>query len=122
VGQRKVERAQEALREEIGCIIHDEMKDPRIGFASVVRVEVSPDIRHARVFVSVLGSEEEKSCTLQGLEGAKGFIRSELGKRLRLRFTPEITFRLDDSIERGVRISRLLEEMGSGEDEGAEDQ
>ncbi len=101
----------EAIKEEVSDILANKMKDPRLGFVSVVKVEVSRDLRHAKVGVSVLGDVDAKRNTLQALEQAVGFIRSELGRRLRLRHVPELKFRLDESIEEGVRIARLLEEM-----------
>lgn len=107
----------EQLKREISDIIRNEMKDPRIGFVSIVDVEVSKDLRHAKVFFSVLGDENEKEATLAGLENATGFVRTTLGKRLRLRHIPEIDFRLDDSIERGARIAEILRELGVEGDE-----
>src|SRR5690606_37367017 len=87
------------------------MKDPRIGFVSVTDVEMSRDLRHAKIYVSIFGDDEAKAQTLEALHHAQGFVRSELGRRIRLRHTPEISFRLDDSIERGHRINRLLREL-----------
>ena len=107
-------RIAEAMKEEISDIIHREVKDPRIGFASVTGVEVSGDLRHARVFVSVLGDEQQKLDTIRGLQSAVGFVRSELGRRIRMRHTPEIIFKLDESIERGIRVSRLIDEEKGG--------
>jgi ribosome-binding factor A len=105
-------RVAEAIKAEVSDIMRNDMKDPRIGFASVVDVEVSRDLHHARVFVSVLGDEAARKATLEGLESARGFIRGEIARRIRLRYAPEIEFRLDTSIERGARISRLLREVG----------
>jgi len=107
-------RLAEAIKEEVSDILRNDLKDPRIGFASITAVEVSGDLRHAKIFVSVLGDQQQKADTMKGLESASGYIRSELGRRIRLRFTPEIVFRLDESIERGVRIAQLLK----GESEG----
>lgn len=118
---QRPERVGEAIKEEISDILRNEIKDPRIGFVSVVEVEVSPDLRHAKVYVSVLGDEEARVQSLKGLESATGFIRSEIGRRIRLRHTPEILFRLDKSIEHGVKIARLLNEIrpdGEGEGKG----
>ncbi len=119
--RQRAYRVREAIKEEISDILKNRLKDPRIGFASVVDVEVSGDLRHAKVFISVLGGEEKKIQTLEGLRSATGFIRSEVGKRIRLRHTPEIVFYLDESIERGVHISKLLEDVkrmeGAGEKE-----
>ncbi|NPV71275.1 MAG: 30S ribosome-binding factor RbfA [Firmicutes bacterium] len=107
-------RVAEAMKEEISDIIHNHLKDPRIGFASITGVEVSGDLRHARVFVSVLGDDRQKQDTLRGLESAVGFVRSEIGKRIRMRHTPEIVFKLDESIERGIRVSRLIDQEKRG--------
>ncbi len=108
-------RVGEAIKEEISDIIRNELKDPRVGFASITRVEVSRDLRHAKVFVSVFGDEAQKAETIRGLESAAGFIRSEIGKRIRLHHTPEIVFRLDESIEHAVRIAKILrDEEGGG--------
>lgn len=104
------EKLQELFKEETSAILQRRLRDPRIGFVSVTDVELSPDLRHAKIFVSVLGDEEAKRRTMEGLERAAGFVRSELGRRITLRHTPEILFRLDDSIERGTRITALLRE------------
>lgn len=102
-------RVQEALQEEISRIISKELKDPRIGFASVIRVEVGDDLRHARVFVSVLGDEDSAQATLKAFSRVAGFIRGEVGRRLRLRHAPEIAFVWDRSLERNEKVARLIE-------------
>lgn len=104
----RVERLQEQLKVEISDILHKQVKDPRIGFVSITYVEVSHDLRHVKVFVSVMGDDTAKAQTMAGLEKATGFIRTEVGSRIRLRHTPEIAFRLDESIEHGSRILQLL--------------
>lgn len=109
--RQRVQRVREEIKKEVSEIIR-EMKDPRIGFVTVVDVEVSNDLRHAKIFVSVYGEEAVKKESLAGLEAATGFIRTEIGRRIRLRHTPEILFRLDNSIERGARINQLLSEIG----------
>mgnify|MGYP000574964305 CR=1 FL=1 len=110
------ERVAEALREEISALL-SELKDPRVGFASITRVEMSSDLRHARVYVSVLGDEARKKATMEGLRSATGYIRSEVGRRVRLFRTPEIAFHLDESLEKGARVLKLIEEVGrSGQD------
>jgi ribosome-binding factor A len=114
----RIARLRELFKEEISVILQREMKDPRIGFASITDVELSPDLRHAKVFVSILGNAEAKASTMAGLENARGFIRKELGRRIRLRHIPEVLFRLDESIERGARVQRLLRQVA--EAEGAE--
>lgn len=111
----RAEKLQEFIKEEVSLIIQRQLKDPRIGFVSVTDVEVSVDLRHARIFVSVLGDEEAKTKTMAGLQSARRFIRGELGKRMQVRYTPELNFRLDDSIERGTRVVSLLREVSEGE-------
>ena len=109
------------VREEIMQIIRRELKDPRIGFASITQVRMSPDLRLARVRVSVLGDETEQQRTLTGLRSATGLIRHQLGRRLtNLRFSPELRFELDPSIEYSVHISKRLRELlpDEGGDEG----
>ncbi len=101
-------RVGELLKEEISHIILREMKDPRIAFVSVTDVEVSGDLRHAKVFISVFGTDEEKQDTMQGLKKAKGYIRKLVGERIKIHHTPEIIFRYDDSIEKGVHISEVI--------------
>ena len=107
----RADRVKELLRQEISQLIQEEIKDPRIGFATVTDVELSQDLRHAKVFVSVYGDEEARKETLKGLQSAGGFIRNEIGKRIRMKHVPEILFRFDQSIERGARISKLLHEI-----------
>lgn len=89
------------------------LKDPRIGFATVVRAEVSTDLRHAKIYVSVFGPEAERQATMAALERAKGHVRTELGRRIRLYHTPEVHFISDGSIAHGDRIARLLGELAA---------
>jgi len=120
VGFRK-NRLEEELKREITDILQMEIKDPRISkLTSVTDVELSGDLRYAKVYVSVMGSEEERRNTLEGLKKATGFIRSEIGKRIKLRYTPEITFHLDLSIQRGIEITQLLKKVQSDEGVGEE--
>lgn len=107
----RADRVKELLRQEISQLIQEEIKDPRIGFATVTDVELSQDLRHAKVFVSVYGDEESRKETLKGLQSASGFVRNEIGKRIRMKHVPEILFRFDQSIERGARISELLHQI-----------
>lgn len=111
------EKVREFIKEQVSDIIQHQLKDPRIGFVSVTDVEVSGDLRHAKVFVSVLGDAQAKTDTMAGLESAQGYIRGELGRRLQMRFTPEVIFRLDDSIERGTRVVTLIREVTQGPDD-----
>lgn len=121
MSKKREQRVGELLKEEISQIILREMKDPRIGFVSVTDVEVSGDLRHAKVFISVYGSEKEKKETMEGLNQAKGFIRKLVGDRIKTYHTPEIIFRYDDSIEHGVHISNLIKEVRKEEKEGKDD-
>ncbi|HXG40707.1 MAG TPA: 30S ribosome-binding factor RbfA, partial [Candidatus Limnocylindrales bacterium] len=111
---QRTERIDELLREEIGRIIDREIADPRVGFATVTDVETSPDLQHARVWVSVIGGEVERKETIAALERAMGYIRRELGTRLRLRRIPELHVRLDESAERGTRVLRILADLEAG--------
>ncbi|TJY43146.1 30S ribosome-binding factor RbfA [Cohnella pontilimi] len=104
-------RVGEQIKKEISGIIQTELKDPRIGFTTVTGVEVTNDLSLARVYLSILGSEEQKEATLHAIGRAKGFLRSELGRRVRLRHTPEIEFRFDSSIEYGSHIEALLQQI-----------
>ena len=99
------------IRDEVAEMVSGELKDPRIGLATVTRVELSPDLRHARVLVSVLGSEGEHSESLEGLSSAASFVRRELGRRLQLRHTPEVVFVLDRGPEGQERVEDLLEKL-----------
>jgi ribosome-binding factor A len=112
VGSRRIERINEQLREEISDLIRRELKDPRLaGIVSITDVKTVPDLSLARVFISVLGDEEQAQASLKTLDHAAGFLRRRLTGRLRLRRVPEIMFRLDTSIERGDRILGLLREI-----------
>ena len=108
----RADQVGEQVREEIMSIIRRDLKDPRIGFVSITGVRMSPDLRQARVRVSVLGDPDAKKASIQGLVSAKGLIRHELGRRLQnLKFSPELRFELDPSIEYAVHISELLKEV-----------
>ncbi|CAM3705174.1 30S ribosome-binding factor RbfA [Mesobacillus zeae] len=107
----RVNRVGEQMKKELGDIIGRKIKDPRIGFVTVTDVEVTGDLQQAKVFISVLGDEAQKENTLKALAKAKGFIRSEIGQRIRLRKTPEITFEFDQSIDYGNRIDTLLHQV-----------
>jgi ribosome-binding factor A len=107
----RVGRVGEQIKKEISSIIQSELKDPRIGFITVTGVEITNDLSQAKVFLSVLGTDEQKEETLKALGRSSGYIRSELGKRIRLRKVPELMFRLDASIDYGSKIERLLEQV-----------
>jgi ribosome-binding factor A len=109
-------RVNEALKEVLSEGIGD-LKDPRIGFVTVTGVQASRDLRHARVYVSVLGSEEKREATLAGLESAHGILQSRVNRELRLKRTPQLVFEYDPTVERGVRLSRLIDELAPDENE-----
>lgn len=115
---RRSERVNELLREEISMIVQRELKDPRLGgLISITAVETSPDYRHARVFVSVLGSDDERTSSLAALNAGARFIRHALRDRLEsLRTMPELSFRADTSIEQGARMSALLDQVAHEHD------
>ena len=106
-------RVGELLQAEIADLLLRQLKDPRLSMATISRVDVSPDLREARVYVSRVGSESEQKETMEGFDRALGFIRGQLGRRLKLRYTPSLTFLLDTAIADGVRISRLLHDLTS---------
>jgi ribosome-binding factor A len=104
-------RINEVLREVVGAAIASDLSDPRIGFVTVTSVETSPDLRTAKVFVSVLGDEEERDATLTALRSSHGVLQSRIAAETRMKRTPTLTFHYDQTVEQGVRISRLLEEV-----------
>jgi ribosome-binding factor A len=108
---RRTERLGEEIREEVALMLTRELKDPRIGFVTVTRVDLGPDLRQARVFVGVLGTEKQRQTSLTGLKQAAGFMRRALGQRLRLRYTPELLFQYDEGLEASDRVARLLSEI-----------
>jgi ribosome-binding factor A len=108
----RMRRVNTAVREVLSARIAGGLKDPRIGFVTVTAVETSADLRQARVFVSVLGGEEERSETLSGLKSAHGILQGAVAEELRMKRTPTLDFVYDESIDRGMRINKLLEEEG----------
>jgi ribosome-binding factor A len=108
---RRRERVGDLLRDEVSEIILREMSDPRLGFVSITRVEMSPDMKYARFFVSVFGSDDEQASTLVALNNATGYIRRLLAPRLRMRIIPELSFRLDRSMEHAENVARILREL-----------
>lgn len=111
MSSRRAKRVGELMKQEISDLIQRGIKDPHLGFVTVIEVELTNDLRYARVFVSVYGEDKDDSPTLKSLRKASGFIRSQLARRIRLRHFPEIEFLWDSSIEQGARISKLLEEI-----------
>ena len=107
-------RIDELLRQEMGSILSRDVEDPRIGFATIISVETTPDLRHAKVLISVIGQPDDRRTTLNAMGRAMPFVRHELGKRLRLKRIPEFHLELDDTLERGTRVLHLLDELGAG--------
>jgi ribosome-binding factor A len=106
----RMRRVNESLRQLLSEAV-PELKDPRIGFVTVTGVETSRDLRHAKVFVSVLGDERARERTLEGLEAARGVLQARIAHELTIRWTPQLAFEYDPSVERGVRMSRLIDEL-----------
>ncbi len=109
--QETIRRIGNDIKQLVGRVISHEMKDPRIGIASVVSVDMSPDLKLARIYVSVLGDEQHQQDTIEVLEGARGFVRCEMGERLDLKYVPDIQFILDQTIEQGRHIDRILRKI-----------
>ncbi len=105
------ERVEEAIRKEVSTIIHDELKDPRVGFVTIIRVELTKDLRSAKIFYSVLGKDEERKKTKLALDSALGYIRSLVAKRINLRIATELMFYEDRSAEYSVRIEEVLNKL-----------
>ncbi len=108
---KRAERVSDQMKQEIADILMRKIKDPRIGFVTVTDVDLAEDLRNAKVYVSVYGGDEQKKASLEGLKSASAFIRSELGRRMRLRYLPELLFRFDAAVERGAHIMELLREI-----------
>ncbi|EIA19870.1 30S ribosome-binding factor RbfA [Listeria fleischmannii] len=108
-------RVAEQMKKELGDILNRKLKDPRLGFITITDVEVTGDLQQATIFISILGNEKEREDTLLALEKAHGFIRSEIGNRMRLRKVPELLFEMDSSLEYGNRIDELLRDLNKGE-------
>jgi ribosome-binding factor A len=108
---KRAEKVGDQIREVVSEILLRELKDPRIGFVTITKVAVSDDLRQARVYYSVFGGEQEKEASYEGLESATGYIKREIGRRMRLKYMPEITFFFDDSLEYGERIEELLQSV-----------
>jgi ribosome-binding factor A len=111
---QRTERVDELLRQEIGSIVTRDVADPRIGFTTITSVETTADLRHAKVWVSVIGQPAERDATIAALRRAMPFVRHELGARLRIRRIPDLHIQVDDTAERGTRVLRLLSELESG--------
>ena len=114
---RRTQRLSEEIREEVARIIPT-LKDPRVGFVTVTRTDMTPDLRSVRVHIGVLCDAHQRTRTLQGLAQAAGFIRRELGRRLRIRHTPEVSFQYDEGLDATDRVAQLLDQVHSGERDG----
>jgi ribosome-binding factor A len=112
----RIRRVGELIKEEISDIIQKEMKDPRIGFVTITGVDVTADLKHADVYITVLGSKKEQQSTLQGLTSSSGFLRTLLAKRIKIKYLPELQFHFDPSIEKGLRIEKLIRNLHKDED------
>ena len=110
----RMTRVNDEITKELANIIRGELKDPRIGvMTSVLRVETTQDLKYCKIFISVLGNDEEKKEVMKGLKSASGYIRHLLAERINLRITPELMFRLDDSVEYGIKMSKLIEQISN---------
>jgi ribosome-binding factor A len=112
MSQRK-QRVAERIKQELSQIIHDQIKDPRVGFVTITRVDLNDDLKYAKVFYSVLGDDEQKKQAIEGLNSAKKFIRKLLGDSLEIRYTPDFSFKLDDSIEYNMHISKIFDKIAA---------
>lgn len=108
---QRPERVQEALRQEISRIVQNEIKDPRLGFLTITKVDMTRDLRYARVYFSVFGEDKDKITTLKGLNSAKGYIKGLLSERIKLRFMPEIDFKIDESSAHTKKIHDILDKL-----------
>jgi len=111
MGDGRMRRVDEAVRAVLSDAIAKDLQDPRVGFVTVTAVKTSPDLRHARVYVSVLGDEQARTETLDGLSSAHGFLQGRVAAELSLKHTPTLTFEYDESVDRGMRITQLINEI-----------
>jgi ribosome-binding factor A len=112
---KRSDRVAEAIKREVSLMIYQEVKDPRVHFVTVTDVKITDDLRYAKIFVSVLGDEATRKESLEGLVNAKGFLRSELGRKIGLRYTPDIQFVLDQSLDHAIKIRTLLNSIKKDE-------
>jgi ribosome-binding factor A len=122
---RRTERVSSVIQQEISHLLREEVNDPRlaslISIISITKVSTSPDLRHAKIFISTFGNKVNKSEILQGFTAASGFLRRQLANRLKLKHMPELSFHLDDSIERGDEVLRLIEQVASSDTENEDE-
>ncbi len=105
------ERVQVQLKRELSRILQEDLKDPRIGFATITRIDLTGDLRHAKIYFSILGDEKEKDSSIKGIESAAGYIRKLVGERLKLKYVPELSFKLDRSIEYSISLEKTFERL-----------
>lgn len=118
MNNKRVGRISEEIRKVVSELLLTDLKDPRVSaMTSVTEVEVTNDLSYAKIYISVLGSDKDKENTIDGLNSAKGFVRKEISKNLEIRHTPQPLFLLDESIERGVHLSKLIDEISSSADD-----
>lgn len=111
MSSRRLEKAAAAIREVVSMAILAELKDPRVRDVTVTFVEVSPDLRHAKIHVSVMGDESRQQLTLRGLQSAAGFLQAKIAERIDIRYTPKLNFLLDQGVKRSIAVARILEEV-----------
>jgi ribosome-binding factor A len=121
MGRERMRRVNEAVREVLSVAIASDLKDPRVGFVTVTSVDTSPDLRHARVYVSVLGDEQQRRESLAGLASSRGYLQARMAGELRLKHTPQLDFEYDEGADRGLRIAQILRE-GEGKAGGLSEQ
>jgi ribosome-binding factor A len=122
MSQRRVQKVAEAIRQVVSMAILTEIKDPRVQDVTVTFVEVSADLKIAKVHVSVMGDEKHQNLSLRGLQNSAGFLQSKLARELELRYTPKITFLLDQGVKKSIEIAKILREVLPAEDEGNEEE
>jgi ribosome-binding factor A len=119
---KRSEKVADLIRKEISQMLVKSIKDPRIGFITITRVTVSEDCRFARVYYSVAGTQAERESSMKGLDSAKGYVRKELGRRIRLRYTPDIMFQFDPSIEYAIHVEELIQNIHQGKEPHGEEE
>lgn len=122
MNKTRMSRVGEEIKKELSILFQRGLKDPRIGFVTVTGVEVTSDLQLAKVYISIFGGEEERKATLEGLQKAKGYLRTEIGKRVKLRHVPDFVFKLDESIDYGSRIESILREISPTKGNNTDDQ
>ncbi len=122
MSSRRLEKAAEAIREVVSMAILAELKDPRVRDVTVTYVEVSPDLRHAKIHVSVMGDETHQKLTLRGLQSAAGFLQAKIAERIEIRYTPKLSFLLDQGIKRSIAVAQILQQVLPPEKAASEDE